>query len=1306
MPDNQRIVRLLLDFDQAISWPETRRVTKKALSFFDDHLKLERVSITYNDIQNLSLEVFTKDTSIPHLTSGDKHPLSIPPKQMGNPHNPKYISDTSSIEDPSSVVKALSNAGIKSFFDVPLVIGEDVVGSLNIGSRQNDGVSQETQEIVTLLSARLSLALYHARLHDDLIQKEVALEASEKSYRELIDQAADVILKGNFQGEIIQANIAASRLLGYSNQELLEMNLSELFEPDVLIRKPLRYDLVDEGLTVLSERVFRTKNGNHIPVEMNSKKLSDGTLVSIVRDLTERNKTKERLIDQKNQITALFDATPTLMYAKNPDGRYTMLNDAYLKFFGKKREDMLGKKVTEIWKTPSAKRVEKEDRKLLQDNELQSHATEFKNASGALRQMLARKAVYLDAKGEPAGFVGTLMDYTDLKAAEDRYKALFTNSPDPVVVHDGSNILAANQAAIAFFKTEDSDKYLNTPFSGFIHPDSIDDARARIKDLLSSKSTNTLMKQKFIISTGEVRDVEAMSVSLEDGGRRIIMTSFRDVTEDQATRKALFDSEERYRRVFNHSPAAMVLHDRGILLDANQAALDFAGAKKLEDVMGMDLMELVHPDFKESVMEGIERLLTQGRPASGLREHKYLTLSGDERWIEGSGVPVNQGDKTVILLSFNDIHERVTARQQLDKSRKQLEVITSHITSFLFLVDLDLSFLYINQAAANLLHTSNDALYGVSAKDIIPEKDLRITSSYIPQLLEGKVCTFPHHYISSTQGEFDFIITLIPVRATEGKTEAFLIQMDDVTEIESARKEIAENQELLELIVDTIPGLFSYADMNEKYLYVNEAYASWYGHKKSDVIGKTFSQIIPLDIYEDFKPRLSKISTGEQTPYSQVMKGPDGRDHILDIRNLPHFDRNNKPKAFLTSLQDVTEKREEDIFRESLRRLARQLTISLKPRQVGIIAGKVLHDLFGYDAFALYQINLEKREALGLFAQDTFLEEDKLVEVETGLNPLDMKNDGAIFVLPTPKLINREEDNSQPVAAPFGDLTRRSLSLLFVPIFWEGSQIGLFTLQSYTAEKFQEDDLPKLKIFANQIGGALVRAQSDELILEQTTTLKDRELQLKANVKEKEVLLKEVYHRTKNNMQVILGLLEMQGMKTSSAETQTVIDEMTNRIYSMSMVHDLLYRSKNLAEIMLDTYLKNLIDRLIQAYKTSLGEIVLECHSDAIPINIQTAIPLGLVINEIVSNALKYAFPEHRDGKIFIYTKSVGRDGLEIEIGDDGLGVSSSDMLSGAETLGLQIVRDIVDLQLFGKLKTSTKGGVKYYITIPSLKLD
>ena len=327
--------------------------------------------------------------------------------------------------------------------------------------------------------------------------------------------------------------------------------------------------------------------------------------------------------------------------------------------------------------------------------------------------------------------------------------------------------------------------------------------------------------------------------------------------------------------------------------------------------------------------------------------------------------------------------------------------------------------------------------------------------------------------------------------------------------------------------------------------------------------------------------------------------------------------------------------------------------------------------------------------------------------MDPNTRPIDLDNSNAILVLSEPLLINNRDSKDQTLSLePFGDFERRSRSLVFVPIFWEGEQIGLFSLQSYTENKFSEEDVAKLKVFANQIGGALVRAKTDAVLQAQTNELREREYQLQSSVREKDVLLKEVYHRTKNNMQVIVGLLEMQVMKTSTSETRMVLKEMTNRIYSMSMVHDLLYRSKSLAEIKLNDYLEKLIDRLILAYKTSLGDVSLDCEVESISISIQAAIPLGLVINEVVSNTLKYAFPENGDGEIRLKAEALDDNGLSIRISDNGRGVQKDFDINKSNTLGMRIIRDIVELQLLGDLEISTENGVEYTITIPDLKLE
>lgn len=1172
-------VHLLLAFDQAISWPDTPRVTTEALNFFRARFGFDRSSIALLGGNGKPLNLFTLDNSIPGLSANNDllltkdMPLRLSPKK-----EPHYQTDLLLKKGASTLEKKLSSAGIQSYFYIPLLIGNSVVGSLNLGSKQSDGIDISTRETMVLLSARLALALYHATLHDDLKEKEQALAVSEKNYRELIDQAGDAIIKGSLIGDILQTNEAASNLFGYSQDELLSMNYSDLFTKQMLEQKPLRYDLIQEGLTVITERSVVRKDGISVTIEMNSKKLIDGTIVSVFRDLTERKETHEKLLARENQIKALLDAVPAPLYAKDQKGRYILLNDAYLKFFGRKSGEMLGKTLRECWPEDVARRFEEDDRIFLESGERQSYPVVLTNSRGEARQTQVNKAKYLDAKGEVAGFIGTLWDYTELKAAEDRYQSLYANAPDPIVVHDGKTVLTANQAATNFFKAADPEKYLGAPLSVFVHPDSLKNAKERIKKLFTTNQPNQAEEQKFIIATGEVRDVKVTSVIIEYGGRRVVMTSFRDITEEKHHQDLLQASEENYRNLIESTPNPVVVHVDGRIVYANKAARYFAEGDSSSDYIGKSVYSYVHKDSVKKARENALFTQNTGQPTP-VGEQKYINAAGEIRHVESRGVPIIYEGQKAIMVSFVDTTEKFEARLALQESRQQLELITDNVTHFIVLLDFKLNILYANRACSNWFNLKKDKIVGKNLGDLFVPDAVDATKANFNMVLLGETRRFSYAFVSQASGAFEFWTTLIPVYSAE-----------------------------------------------------------------------------------------------------------------------------NEIVAVLAQTEDITERKQNEVFREALRKLARELTVSLTPHEIGPIASSSLYGLFAYDAFILYKIDLERESSVVLYAEDTSFNGNRPAEVEIRTTPLDIHDKHSVMILARPLLINRTSDSKTPLT-PFGDTTRKSKSLVFVPIFWGGKQIGLFSVQSYTLNRFGEDDVAKLKIFADQIGGALARAQTDSRLLLKTETLLEREQQLEASVGEKEVLLKEIYHRTKNNMQVIIGLLEMRGYKTKNRETHTVLREMVDQIYSMSMVHDLLYRSKNLAEINLDVYLEKLITRLIAAYQTSSSEISLEFKADSIPINIQIAIPLGLVINEVVSNALKYAFPDDRDGQISLSAQR-GDRGLDLKIGDNGIGINPGFRLDQSETLGMRIIQDVVELQLFGELGMTTIDGVEYSIRIPELTFE
>ena len=197
---------------------------------------------------------------------------------------------------------------------------------------------------------------------------------------------------------------------------------------------------------------------------------------------------------------------------------------------------------------------------------------------------------------------------------------------------------------------------------------------------------------------------------------------------------------------------------------------------------------------------------------------------------------------------------------------------------------------------------------------------------------------------------------------------------------------------------------------------------------------------------------------------------------------------------------------------------------------------------------------------------------------------------------------------------------------------------------------------------------------------------------LEKSLLEKETLLKEIHHRVKNNLQIINGLLEKQGYKTDNLAFKELIKESQNRIYSMVLIHQNLYQTENIDEVDIASYLKMMVDNIKNTHQYEDEEIILKSDVDSIMLNIDTAIPLGLIINELLSNAYKYAFKNRNKGQIDLVLKKQD-NGLLLIVKDDGIGLPAGFDLEKSKTLGMTLVKGLVR-QIGGKLthKSSQNG--------------
>jgi len=239
------------------------------------------------------------------------------------------------------------------------------------------------------------------------------------------------------------------------------------------------------------------------------------------------------------------------------------------------------------------------------------------------------------------------------------------------------------------------------------------------------------------------------------------------------------------------------------------------------------------------------------------------------------------------------------------------------------------------------------------------------------------------------------------------------------------------------------------------------------------------------------------------------------------------------------------------------------------------------------------------------------------------------------------------------------------------------------------------------------VGGAVTRWDGKPAVVATIMDISDQKqteeellrskLLLQESLAEKEVLLREIYHRTKNNMLVIISMLQLQAMELEDEKVRILFLEMENRIRAMSLVHERLYQSQNLTEIDLGRYLEEMASTLTESMV--LGHRVrveMDCHE--VWLSIDTIVPLGLAINEIVTNSLKHAFGDGRKGRIYIRLRKNSEGMVEVVVGDDGPGLPSGLDPGKARSLGMQIAANLVTGQLRGDMQVRSDSGVEYRI--------
>ena len=261
--------------------------------------------------------------------------------------------------------------------------------------------------------------------------------------------------------------------------------------------------------------------------------------------------------------------------------------------------------------------------------------------------------------------------------------------------------------------------------------------------------------------------------------------------------------------------------------------------------------------------------------------------------------------------------------------------------------------------------------------------------------------------------------------------------------------------------------------------------------------------------------------------------------------------------------------------------------------------------------------------------------------------------------------------------------------------------------------KYKEEDAILVVFHDIVVQEKLAKEQTRAKVAEETNRLLKKEIdqrkqfeeKVKRSLQEKEVLIKEVHHRVKNNLQVISSILNLQSTYVTDEKTLDILKESQNRIKSMSFIHESLYRNKDFSNINFKEYVRNLTSNLLVSYSGLSKKITLKQKVDDVFLNLDTAIPLGLIINELMSNALKYAYLKKEKGKLEINVEATEKNKLKMIVSDNGIGIPDKINFRKTESLGLQLVNILVE-QLRGTIKLDNTNGAKFTIVFNKQTLN
>ena len=518
-----------------------------------------------------------------------------------------------------------------------------------------------------------------------------ALRASEEKYRMIVDNAGDIILLAEMDGSIFEANIKALKVLGYPRDELFRMRLPQIHPEDELPRIFNAINQVERGGSGYFNRLFLLrKDGFRLPVDLTLAIMEYGgkkIMKAVFRDAAAREEYEAALRLSEDLYRQMFERNGAVNLLTDPaTGEIVDANQAAAAYYGYPQDDLRKMKITFI-NTLSPEEVKAEMERAKMERRA-CHRFKHRLASGEPRDV----EVY-SGQVTVAGRTlihSTVHDVTARNLAEaalteneERYRTLVSLFPDPLVVHSGGYVRFVNDAAVKVFGADSPAELEGRQLMDFVHPEDRPLVMQRIRSLQSGEKALPLIRERFLKLDGAPIDVEVAAMPFTYRGSPAVMVVFRDISEKVRAEELIRLQEERLGHFFNGSFEGMIIHDSGVIVDANPAAHAMAAYPE-RGLIGKHLLDLLTPESRETVMIQLKA------PSSQVHELAGLKADGTPFPLEVQGRYINYRGKQMRMVAMRDLSARKEAERALVEAKESAEKATEVKDKFVSLVSHDL----------------------------------------------------------------------------------------------------------------------------------------------------------------------------------------------------------------------------------------------------------------------------------------------------------------------------------------------------------------------------------------------------------------------------------------------------------------------------------------------------------------------------------------------------------------------------------------------------------------------------------------